>query len=152
MNITPKQEALFWAKVDKTGDCWIWTRSTAKGYGQICINKRVYKTHRVAYELLVGPIPDGKVIDHTCYEPLCVNPDHLRPVTVAQNAENRSHGANSNSKSGIRGVHWDRRKHLWRVSVARHQGGYFHDIEDANRAAVALRNELMTHNDADRVA
>jgi len=77
----------FWAKVDKTGDCWVWTASTrgSGGYGQFRIGKRQVFAHRVAYELEIGPIPEGLVIDHLCRNHLCVNPAHLEPVTEREN-------------------------------------------------------------------
>lgn len=66
--------------------CRIWTGAkNDKGYGLINVNGvRVY-THRLAYELFVGPIPDGLVIDHLCRNPPCCNPSHLEPVTGAEN-------------------------------------------------------------------
>ncbi len=41
--------------------------------------------HRVAYELLVEPVPGDLVIDHLCRNTACFNPDHLEPVTDAEN-------------------------------------------------------------------
>jgi hypothetical protein len=79
-------EERFWAKVDRLGDdeCWPWLAAVhgRGGYGVICSGKRGHKVmaHRVAYELLVGPIPEGLVIDHLCENPLCVNPAHMEPV------------------------------------------------------------------------
>ena len=71
----------FWAKADKSGECWLWTASrTKKGYGQFKAEHMVY-AHRFAYELLVGPIPDGLTIDHLCRVRHCVNPDHMEPVS-----------------------------------------------------------------------
>ena len=52
-----------------------------KGYGQISVEGRKQLTHRVAYELLVGPIPDGLQLDHLCRNRACWRPDHLEPVT-----------------------------------------------------------------------
>lgn len=76
----------FDAKVDKTGDCWLWTGTRIDaGYGVVHRNgKRLY-AHRVAYEDAIGPIPVGLVIDHLCRVKRCVRPEHLEPVTQAEN-------------------------------------------------------------------
>jgi hypothetical protein len=74
--------------------CWLWTGALdAKGYGVIGKGRReegLLATHVASYELHVGPIPDGLVLDHSCRRPACVNPEHLEPVT---NAENGRRGA-----------------------------------------------------------
>lgn len=68
------------------GDCWQWTGSCDKdGYGKFRFNNRHFRAHRFVWELLVGPIPDGLVIDHLCRNTGCVNPDHLEPVTNEEN-------------------------------------------------------------------
>jgi len=70
--------------------CWLWTgRIGDDGYGTIAAGadvdearpRRALRAHRVMYELLVGPIPEGLVIDHLCRVRGCVNPEHLEPVT-----------------------------------------------------------------------
>lgn len=66
-------------------DCWLWTGTALNGYGQFRWGK-MRKAHRVAYELLVGPIPDGKELDHLCRVTRCVNPLHLEPVSRRENA------------------------------------------------------------------
>lgn len=80
----------FWAKVDKSGDCWEWTAShNGRGYGQFFVSrngkKASIRAHRWAYESVVGPIPDGLTLDHLCRHPWCVRPDHLEPVTMREN-------------------------------------------------------------------
>lgn len=70
--------------VDNNG-CWIWTRERSNGYGRIVVGGRRRAAHRVAYELFVGPIPDGLQLDHLCRVPPCINPEHLEPVTCKDN-------------------------------------------------------------------
>ncbi len=81
----------FWSKVDKTvSDCWLWTGAkNSKGYGCFAVAGRSQLAHRVAYEELVGSIPDGLQIDHLCRIKSCVNPAHLEPVTALENMNRR---------------------------------------------------------------
>jgi hypothetical protein len=66
--------------------CWEWTAArNSYGYGQIWRDGRMAPAHRVLYELLVGPIPEGLHIDHLCRNRGCVRPDHLEPVTCREN-------------------------------------------------------------------
>lgn len=80
----PLEERL-WSKVDASGDCWLWTAHVADGYGYIRDGTKTCRVHRVVWELLVGPIPDGMQLDHLCRVRRCVNPDHLEPVTGREN-------------------------------------------------------------------
>jgi hypothetical protein len=85
--VTPEQESRFWPKVrEAASGCWEWTASTRNGYGQFAINRRPRPAHRLAYEHLRAEIPDGLVIDHLCRNTRCVNPWHLEPVTIRENA------------------------------------------------------------------
>jgi hypothetical protein len=82
-------EERFWDRVDKTPTCWVWTGGVMSGrhqYGRVHVGAAKYRpAHRVAYEMLVGPIPEGLDLDHLCRNRVCVNPAHLEPVTNHEN-------------------------------------------------------------------
>ncbi len=79
----------FWVKVDRSGGpdaCWPWLAKTEReGYGRVWWKGRSELSHRVSYELTLGAIPDGAHLDHLCRTRYCVNPQHLDPVTMAEN-------------------------------------------------------------------
>lgn len=111
--------------------------------------------HRFAYEEVVGPIPEGHQLDHTCHNRACVNPGHLRPATNKQNNENPS-GLRIDNASGYRGIYLNKKNGRWYARV-QHEGrtrsaGGHSTAEEAAEAAKALRLLLFTHNDADRKA
>jgi len=96
MRIIGDDVARFWSYVDQSGPvptypadlgpCWLWTGYRDKfGYGYMGIASKPIGVHRVAWEILVGPIPDGLTIDHLCRNTSCVNPEHLEPVTNSEN-------------------------------------------------------------------
>lgn len=67
--------------------CWLWIGHVDErlGYGRMVIDGKRRVAHRIAYEALVGPIPDGLQLDHLCRVRCCVNPSHLQPVTQQEN-------------------------------------------------------------------
>ena len=78
----------FWSQVKFTDTCWLWTGSAGgKGgaYGEFRFCGLRVQAHRWAYEFCVGPIPEGLQIDHLCRVRLCVNSDHLEPVSLRVN-------------------------------------------------------------------
>lgn len=69
-------------------DCWEWKqRLNHNGYGAFNNRKlpKFHLAHRAAYEIFVGPIPHGLVIDHLCRNRRCINPAHLEAVTPVEN-------------------------------------------------------------------
>lgn len=66
--------------------CWVISGADRRtGYAKIKVDGTAHRAHRWAYERLVGPIPDGLVLDHLCRNRACANPDHMEPVTFREN-------------------------------------------------------------------
>lgn len=135
----------FAARTRREGDCLVWTGAlNNSGYGHIGSDGRVTRAHRYAWEQERGPIPDGAELDHICWNRACVNVEHLRVATRAQNGANLS-GAHADSESGARGV--SRNRNGWAARVTKdgrsHHGGTFPTIEEASDAVTALRDELF---------
>lgn len=85
-------EERMWIQVNIPGDastCWEWQGRRQGNYGRIGGGGFHVLAHRLAYQLVVGPIPDGLDIDHLCFNPPCVNPFHLEPVTRSENSRRR---------------------------------------------------------------
>lgn len=106
-------EERFWEKVDKSGDCWVWTRSTnGSGYGQITMPRAgaPMLAHRVSWLLHYGPIPAGLFVCHRCDNPPCIRPEHLFLGTNRDNsrdmgAKGRA-GATRHPERVPRGAEW----------------------------------------------
>jgi len=96
---TPLLQRLMDNAIVTEGGCWIWDGHTnSEGYGTINVDYMPKLVHKLAYELLVGPVPKGKHLDHLCHGwdgdcpggPLCLhrpcfNPEHLHPKTPRGN-------------------------------------------------------------------
>ena len=78
----------FWSHVDRSGDCWTWTRSTSNGYGSFRVNRRTYKAHRIAW-LLTNGDPGPWHVLHSCDVRACCRPEHLWLGTNADNTADR---------------------------------------------------------------
>jgi hypothetical protein len=70
----------FWSRVDRSGECWVWTGAkNEKGYGVVGVpgEHRTTKAHRMAWEIYNGPLPPGQCVLHRCDNPACCRPSHL---------------------------------------------------------------------------
>jgi hypothetical protein len=94
---TPAERVLSRTSITLSG-CWLWEGKPNKsGYGQVRDRGRWPVVHKIVYEALVGPVPDGLQLDHLCHDPRtcnlgeecphrrCVRPSHMTPVTPKQN-------------------------------------------------------------------
>lgn len=120
--------------------CIVWTGALTNGYGCLRIEGRTFRAHRWAWEQEHGPIPDGKVLDHICWNRACVNVAHLRLATRQQNVWNQS-GANR-GRSLPRGVFARGPRYMARVghNGTDHYLGTFDTVDEASRAAQHARS------------
>lgn len=145
--VYPTTEEAFSARVERRGDCLVWTgATTAGGYGHICVDGRMAYAHRYAWERMYGAIPAGMVVDHVCWNPACVNVAHLRLATHPQNMQNRS-GVRARRKSALpRGVTRAHQAVGYEARV-KHDGvmhqATFQTVEEADAWAQSKRTEVF---------
>lgn len=89
-HIKNDDEKRFWSFVNKTEKCWEWIGyKDIRGYGQVSFKGQIVTAHRMAWQLLVGKLPDYKktkmTIDHLCKNTSCVNPSHMEIVSSREN-------------------------------------------------------------------
>ena len=114
--------------------CWLWDGVLSDGYGATEVRGRQVKAHRFAYEALVGPVPQGLVLDHKCRTRCCVNPEHLDPVAQGENA-----------RRGETGQHLAKRTHCPR--------GHEYSEDNTGRGSLLQKNHrrcLTCHRESER--
>lgn len=139
-------QEFFRENLEHQGDCIVWTAgSTTTGYGTIHVGDgKFVPAHRYSWELEKGPIPDGLVIDHICWNRKCVRVDHLRLATRSQNNSYRKPVIRETA-SGVRNV--ARNKKGWMVKLTKNYQQYYFGtygtIEEAAEVAEQARQDLF---------
>jgi len=115
------------------------------GYLQIQIDGKLICVHRIIYEHVHGPIPDGLVIDHINRDRQDNRIENLRLVTISTNSHNS--GPRKDSKTGVKGVGFDKCCNKFRgeicVKGVRRKTKYFKTLEEASEALEMLKKTLI---------
>jgi len=139
----PTSEQRFFAKVEQSGDCWLWMASTSwGGYGIFRCEARNVVAHRWCYEFLVAPIPDGLHLDHLCKVRACVNPRHLDPVPQAVN-NRRSEAGRVNAERLGGATHCQREHEFTPENTRIIHGGRHRQCKTCHSAAVRARRARL---------
>ncbi len=140
----------FWSKVEKKSHpkgCWEWTASSSnKGYGFFGIGGFNFLSHRVSFFITNGTLPHGLVIRHSCDNPKCFNPAHLRPGTMQDNHTDM----HSRGRYGRKGRPYKNGRYVygksngsWDVRVCRKYIGNYATKQEAEAVAKQTKRDLL---------
>lgn len=87
----PLQRILDKLSPEPNTGCWLWLGFENRGYGYVWFDGNARRVHRIIYDLLREPIPEGMSVLHGCDVPLCCNPDHLFLGTQRDNMDDCRH-------------------------------------------------------------
>lgn len=118
--ITESVKKRFFSKVKKTKNCWLWKGAPdpLSGYGSLKIEGLKRSAHRVSYAIHHGEIPENLMILHSCHNPKCVNPEHLRSGTAKDNSQDEVKRQNTRhykcaNPTKYNGIRWDNTRQNW---------------------------------------
>ena len=131
----------------REGECLVWTGAlNSEGYGRLRGRGRTLAPHRVAYEVAHGPIPEGAQVDHSCHNRACLEVEHLRLATPAENSSNRG-GPRSDRKHRLPRNVYPTRGGSFEVVIKRlgrrHRLGCYETVAEAESAAIRGRTEIF---------
>lgn len=91
VNIPPELSRMYGKTIPSGEGCLVWQgATTSEGYPRHQVpGLKATLAHRIAYELAYGAIPDELTVDHICFTPACINAEHLRLLTLSENAKNQ---------------------------------------------------------------
>ena len=125
--LSVEQKFLHWVTYEPNSGCWLWTgRANSSGYGVIPAGNQRLLAHRQAYLLYRGTIPDGLLVLHSCDQPACCCPDHLRVGTNLDNMRDKVE------------------RHRCQASVPKSQGENHYASRLTNKAVADIRTRRMT--------
>lgn len=142
--------------VDKNGPngCHIWKGNvlSSSGYGRMGVNGKYIRAHRLSYMLYKGDISEGKIIMHLCNNKLCVNPEHLKEGTCAENTQQMiDEGRQVNGNAILT------KDDAYKIRELYNTGQYSYEmlVEMFNTTkpniAFIIRNEIWKDNDYKRI-
>ena len=139
-------EEAFKAHTRWHGDCLIWEGAKLpKGYGTVSALGIKKYAHRYAWERVNGTVPEGLVVNHTCWNTRCVNVEHLEAATVSENNSYMSGAQINNKTSKVRNV--EKKRDKWQVRVQkngkRYNFGVYDTIEEAAAVAEQARKDVF---------
>jgi|ERR1700675_205148 len=145
MQLSPKRLQRFWAKVDKTDGCWLWTGAiTGVGYGALTIDTKNYSAHCISWMLAHDGVFSKQCVLHKCDNRRCVRPSHLFEGTKGDNNRDAVQKG-KHSKPYMAAKHVYDTNGRWRVIIQGKHHGYFSTEADA----LLERNKHLGENHHD---